>query len=165
MSSGNDDTTTLSAQACAIYTKHSFLIGVIGAILLALAYPPLGADYLQPQITASWIAVIFIFVLSGLSLKSRELKNAILNLKFNLYVQTFNLGVVSLFVFLVSRALEKGGILEMDLADGMVICACLPMTVNMVIVLTTASGGDEAAAVFNAGEYSLLSCKTEAPYP
>jgi len=38
----------------------------------------------------------------------------------------------------------------------MVICACLPMTVNMVIVLTVASGGSEAAAVFNAAFGSLL---------
>lgn len=43
------------------YAANSFLVGVVCAILLARAYPPLGADYLQPQITATWIAVIFIF--------------------------------------------------------------------------------------------------------
>lgn len=38
----------------------------------------------------------------------------------------------------------------------MVIGACLPMTVNMVIVLTKSGGGDEAAAVFNAAFGNLI---------
>ena len=43
------------------YFSNSLLCLVAIAILLAYAYPPLGAEYLQPKITASWIAVIFIF--------------------------------------------------------------------------------------------------------
>ena len=46
---------------CKFYAANSFLILVICAILLAYAYPPLGAVYLAPQITATWIAVMFIF--------------------------------------------------------------------------------------------------------
>jgi hypothetical protein len=46
---------------CHVYAKNSFLILVVLAVLLALAYPPLGAVYLAPEITATWIAVIFIF--------------------------------------------------------------------------------------------------------
>ena len=38
----------------------------------------------------------------------------------------------------------------------MIICACLPMTINMVIVLTKSSGGDEAAAVFNAAFGNMI---------
>jgi hypothetical protein len=40
---------------------YDFLIGLIVVIVLAKAYPPLGAKYLKPQITATWIAVIYIF--------------------------------------------------------------------------------------------------------
>ena len=40
--------------------------------------------------------------------------------------------------------------LPQSLADGMTICASLPITVNMVLVLTKSAGGDEAAAIFNA---------------
>jgi len=43
-----------------------------------------------------------------------------------------------------TNALSEG------LGDGMVICSCLPLTVNSVFVLTKSSGGDEAAAIFNA---------------
>jgi hypothetical protein len=46
---------------CKFYMNNDFLILVLCAILLAKAYPPLGADYLQPQITSTWIAVVFIF--------------------------------------------------------------------------------------------------------
>ena len=40
---------------------YDFLIGLMVSILLAKAYPPLGTDYLKPQYTATWIAVIYIF--------------------------------------------------------------------------------------------------------
>lgn len=43
------------------YWDNEFLILIISAIALARAYPPLGAEYLASDITASWIAVIFIF--------------------------------------------------------------------------------------------------------
>ena len=43
------------------YWENEFVILVVIVILLARAYPPLGATYLAPEITATWIAVIFIF--------------------------------------------------------------------------------------------------------
>lgn len=39
--------------------------------------------------------------------------------------------------------------LNYQLADGMVVCSTLPMAINIVVVMTKASDGDEAAAVFN----------------
>lgn len=51
----------LRKRVVAFYFTNEFIILAIVAILLAKAYPPLGAEYLQPQITASWIAVIFLF--------------------------------------------------------------------------------------------------------
>jgi hypothetical protein len=42
------------------YVENQFLIHILGAIALARAYPPFG-DYLFPEITASWIAVMIIF--------------------------------------------------------------------------------------------------------
>lgn len=43
------------------YWDNEFVILIVVVILLARAYPPLGAVYLAPQITATWIAVVFIF--------------------------------------------------------------------------------------------------------
>lgn len=46
---------------CDFYAENEFVVLVVVAICLARAYPPLGADYLQPKITSTWIAVVFIF--------------------------------------------------------------------------------------------------------
>ena len=74
---------------CKIYNNNDFIIQVIIVILLAYAYPPLGADYLQPKITSTWIAVMFIFVLAGLGLKTEGFRKAFKRLPFNLFVQIF----------------------------------------------------------------------------
>lgn len=138
------------------YTANSFLILALCAILLALAYPPLGAEYLAPQITATWVAVIIIFLLSGISLKSEEFAKAFQRLKFNLFVQIFNFAVVSSITFGITRLLVLANALSQSLADGMTICSCVPITVNMVLVLTKSSDGDEAAAVFNAAFGNMM---------
>ncbi|GMI21342.1 hypothetical protein TrCOL_g2408 [Triparma columacea] len=135
---------------------NSLLIGIVGSIGLAAAYPPLGAVYLAPQITATYIAVMYIFLLSGISLKSSELVNALKNYKFNLAVQTFNFMFVSVASWGLSRFLLSVGATSQNLADGLTITSCLPMTINMVIVLTKSSGGDEASAVFNAAAGNLM---------
>ena len=93
--------------------------------------------------------------MAGLGLKTEEFSKALLRLKFNAFVQVFNFGVVSAFVYGVSRGLGQG-VVSKDLADGMVVCASLPMTVNMVLVLTKASGGEEASAIFNAAFGNML---------
>ena len=129
------------------YYKNSLLINFAAAILLAFAAPSVGLA-LAPDITAKWVAVIFIFILTGISLKTKALVKAFSNLKFNAAVQLFNLGILTIIVYYVSRVVISWG-LSKSLGDGMVICAALPMTVNMVIVLTSAANGDEAAAVFN----------------
>jgi hypothetical protein len=43
------------------YEKESLLVEVALAIILAYLYPILGAQYLFPDVTAHWIAVIIIF--------------------------------------------------------------------------------------------------------
>jgi sodium/bile acid cotransporter 7 len=132
------------------YCTYDFPIHILIGIGLAQAYPPLGAEYLKPKITASWVATGIIFFLSGLGLKTNDLlKVAFRRLYFNVFVEGFNFGVVSLIVFGVSRALASSGIIPQPLADGLAMAACLPMSINAVIILTTAANGDEAAAIFH----------------
>jgi sodium/bile acid cotransporter 7 len=147
---------TFWQRVTAFYWTYEFLILVVVAILLAKAYPPLGADYLQPDITATWLAVCFIFLMAGLGLKTQEFSKALQRVWFNLFVQSFNFFVVSSVTFGVSRLLETFDILSTDLADGMVVSACLPMTINMVLVLTKSAGGEEAAAIFNAAAGNMV---------
>jgi solute carrier family 10 (sodium/bile acid cotransporter), member 7 len=148
--------TKLWQQLVAFYWQQEFLIHIILSILLAFAYPPLGAIYLAPQITATWIAVILIFFLAGLSLKTEEFAKAFQRVWFNIFVPLFNFGIVSVLAFGLSRFLLSVNIIPAALADGMVICSTLPLTINTVLVLTKASGGDDAAAVFHSAFGSIL---------
>jgi len=141
---------------CKFYWKNEFLILILLVILLALAYPPLGAIYLAPQITATWIAVLFIFLLAGLGLKTEEFSKASQQFGFNFFIFVYNFGVDSAFVFGVSRLLSHYNVINQDLADGMVITASLPLTINMCVVLTKASGGDEAAAIVNTAMWNMV---------
>ena len=138
------------------YAKNSFLVLVVFAILFAYAYPPLGATYLQPDVTSDWIAVILIFVFSGMGIKTEEFGKAFQRLRFNAYVQLFNFGAVSGIAYGLSRLMLRAGALPSSLADGMVVCSCLPVTVSMVMVLTKSSNGDEASAVFHAAFGNML---------
>lgn len=142
-------TKTFKQKACAFYWQNEFLILVVIFICIAKAYPPLGAEYLRPKITATWVAVILIFLMSGLCLKLSEIGKAFKRVYFNGFVQCYNFLAVSAMGYGVSTALHRMGALSTDLSHGMIICSCLPMTVNMVMVLTTACNGDDAAAIFN----------------
>ncbi|KAL7487686.1 hypothetical protein ACHAW6_013267 [Cyclotella cf. meneghiniana] len=140
----------------AFYAANNFLILIMCAILMAYVYPPLGAVYLAPQITATWIAVVFIFILAGMSIKTEEFSKAFTRFYFNLFVQGFNFGVVSFIVYGLSRVMLSMHALPESLADGMTICASLPISVNAVQVLTKSSGGDEASAIFHAAFGNLV---------
>ncbi|KAL7565436.1 hypothetical protein ACA910_020824 [Epithemia clementina (nom. ined.)] len=135
---------------------YEFLLLILIVICLARAYPPLGAEYVAPQITASWCAVMFIFLYSGLGLKTNDFAKAFQRVDVNAFVQMFNFGFVSAVVFAGTRVLEAANILSTELSDGMVIASCLPMSINMVHVLTDAAGGDDPLAVINAAAGNMI---------
>jgi len=143
-------------KAGRIYHQNSFLILVTCAILLAYAYPPLGAIYVAPQITATWIAVIFIFILAGMGIHTEEFSKALQRVYFNTFVQVYNFMVVSGVVYGFTRFMLHVNALPESLADGMTITSTLSVSVNMGIVLTKLVGGDEAAAVFDAAFGNFL---------
>ena len=146
----------LAKRLYQVYRTYEFLILVLFAIVLARAYPPLGGIYLAPKITAGWIYVCIIFVLAGLGLKTEEFAKAFQRIWFNLYVQIFSFGINSILVYMAARLLVHYGVLQQDLADGMVVCACLPTTINMVIVLTKSANGDEPLAIINAAAGNMV---------
>lgn len=106
--------------------NNQFPLLILLAIILAKACPR-GGGLLQAEITATWIAVIVIFLISGLCLRWGELSNAFQRLYFNAFVQVFNFGVVSITVFGFSRLVEAMGAINSALSDGLVICSCLPV--------------------------------------
>mmetsp|Transcript_28619 Transcript_28619/g.33265 ORF Transcript_28619/g.33265 Transcript_28619/m.33265 type:complete len:419 (+) Transcript_28619:142-1398(+) len=156
----NDDDTTQhlswKENLWHFYKNESLLVEVAFAILLAYAYPRLGADFLFPDVTAHWIAVIIIFFLSGFSLKLHELSSAASNTKFNVFVIVFNFLGVSLVVNFVAKFFFDNEIVSEDLMKGMIICSCLSMPTNMMVVLAVGGKGDEAVALFLATVMNLM---------
>ena len=139
------------------YVQNSFMVNVIIVIAIARAHASLTTKSYEDVLSIlAIIAVIWIFLFTGLGLRTRELVKALKNYKFNAFVQLFNLGLLPVAIWATSRVLIDIKVLSTPLANGVAVCAFLPMTVNMVIVLTKSSGGDEAAAVFNSACGNLL---------
>lgn len=139
-----------------LYDRETLLIEVFVVIFLAYIYPPLGAYYLFPEITAHWIAVIAIFFLSGFALKLTELGVAAKNTKFNAFVILFNFLCISSVVKYVAKYFYHAKLISEDLMKGMVICSCLSMPTNLMVVLTVSSKGDPATALFLATVMNLM---------
>ena len=69
----------MTPAAMRFLVKNWFLIGLFCAILFAKIEPRIGkkGGILMPEITIKYFAVSLIFLNSGLSLKTEELKHAI----------------------------------------------------------------------------------------
>lgn len=107
---------------------------------------------LRPELFIGSYGVTAIFLLSGLSLKLAELARAASNVRLNAAIQLATFGA---WPFLVGLPLARGiarcapGLLPAPLLEGVLILTCLPTTVNMCMILTSASGGSVATALCN----------------
>src|SRR3546814_61173 len=140
------------------FANEQFLIlGAIVAVAVAAAYPPLGRSEgpLVPSMTTGTVAVAIVFFVSGLTLRSSELKDAALYVKFNSYVQLFNLVFIPAVVFALAQLMLAGGF-ERELVDGLIIMACVPTTISMSVVMTKSAKGNESAAILNSSAGNLL---------
>ena len=135
--------------------KNFFLLGMFVAVGFARVFPALGKNggVLRPELFIGKFGVTMIFLLSGLSLELSELKQAASSFKLNTMVQ---LVTFAAWPFLVGLPLTQAfatflpGVFPKPLLDGLLILTCLPTTVNMCIILTSASGGNVASSLWNA---------------
>jgi solute carrier family 10 (sodium/bile acid cotransporter), member 7 len=132
-----------------------FLLSLIGVLVLAALYPPLGAKsgILYPQLTNK-IGVALIFLLHGIGLSFAALKAGTLHWRLHLLVQTCTFllfPVLGLALFFGAAAW-----LSPELRLGLFFLCALPSTVSSSVALTAAAGGNVAAALFNATISSLI---------
>jgi sodium/bile acid cotransporter 7 len=134
--------------------KNFFLLGMVVAVSFARAFPELGrtGGVLRPELFIGNWGVTCIFLLSGLSLELSELTEAASNHKLNSLVQLITFGAWPLVGLSLTHALRTfaPGLLPPALLEGLLILTCLPTTVNMCILLTSACGGNVASALCNA---------------
>jgi len=131
--------------------KYWFLVGIALAIWFAYLVPNFGKKdgWIHSEYTIKYGAISMIFLLSGLTLKTKELKRALFQFRLHLFVQSFNLVFIPLFIFALVQLLKLFS-LDSLLAIGFVSLGCLPTSISSCIVLTKNAMGNEAAALFNA---------------
>lgn len=78
-----------------VFISNGLLAMMMLCTIVAWIFPKLGAVYVQPEISASWIAVVIIFFINGLSMDTAKIIHAAENIKFNTFIQLFNFVFVS----------------------------------------------------------------------
>lgn len=137
--------------------QNWFLLGIFVVITCANLMPSVGAKGgpLVPEITVKYLAVSFIFFNSGLSLRTEDLKSALLHVRLHIFVQTFTLAFVPCVVWALVQVLSSTS-LDVGLLQGLQVVGCMPPPVSSAVILTKAVGGNEAAAIFNSAFGSFL---------
>eukprot|EP00472_Partenskyella_glossopodia_P001141 CAMPEP_0197542652 /NCGR_PEP_ID=MMETSP1318-20131121/67818_1 /TAXON_ID=552666 /ORGANISM="Partenskyella glossopodia, Strain RCC365" /LENGTH=385 /DNA_ID=CAMNT_0043101929 /DNA_START=549 /DNA_END=1706 /DNA_ORIENTATION=+ len=135
-----------------------FILAVFVSILLAKLNPSIGVKGgpLKPEITVKYFGVGAIFLMSGLGLKTEELKKAAMALDLHATIQGFSLLVTPLIVCTVAGFLETSFLAGQNASKdvlsfimGIKVLSCLPPPVSTGLILTKAVEGNEAAAIFN----------------
>ncbi|KAG1138983.1 hypothetical protein G6F37_002444 [Rhizopus arrhizus] len=145
--------------AWALFLKYWFLLGLLIAIILAIQFPNVArkGGYIRAEWTIKWGAVIVIFLISGLSLRTKILAATILRVRLHLLIQIINLILIPFFVFGLVILFFK---LHMDISSlllvGVVIAASTPTTVSSNVVMTKNAKGNEASALMNAALGNVL---------
>ena len=140
------------------WKQYFFLIGLVVVIGLSVPFNHIGYKEgpLQPKITASWISIIIIFLISGLSIKTKELKRVLLFWDLNIFVHFYTYIFYPLIGFVLVLVLKSGTNMSDELLNGLLICLCLPTTISSAVVLTINSQGNEAASIINTTFSNLL---------
>lgn len=136
--------------------KHWFIAGVVMAIALAAAYPPMGkkGGPLAPEVTVKYLVVSLIFFNSGISLRASELTAAVKNLKLYAVVQGFSMMLVPAGMSLLAPLARYA--FSDDIVEGLLVLGCMPPPVSSAVILTKSVGGNEAGAILNSTLGSFL---------
>lgn len=131
-----------------ILFRHGFLFGLLGAVVLAFLFPEWGAK--EGPLRAGLLAqagVFLIFLLQGLSLRTREMARGLGNLRLHGLVQAWIFLVGGGFLLAVAFVLR--GTPLAPLADGFIFLALLPTTISSAVAFTATAGGNTAGAIVN----------------
>eukprot|EP01084_Bolivina_argentea_P242463 406736_1 len=136
--------------------KYFFLIGLLIIVVIAWFFPEPGASngILKPEITSSWIVVILIFFVNGITVQTKQLTQAaqywqlMIVVQFFIYIWFPFIGYI-IFLIFYDNVIINGDTFNEALLDGLVILCCIPTTIAASIVYTQSSGGNEAAAIIN----------------
>ncbi|KAG9072058.1 hypothetical protein KI688_006280 [Linnemannia hyalina] len=144
-------------KAWDIWMKNWFLLGLVIVIILARYFPGWGrtGGPIRPEYSVKYGITSCIFLLSGLSLKTRDLLISAMNYRAHLMVQITSFIIIPLIVKAITSLL---GLTSMNakLLAGMAVTSATPTTISSNVVMTANSNGSESLALFNAAFGNLL---------
>jgi solute carrier family 10 (sodium/bile acid cotransporter), member 7 len=133
----------------------TFLLLLIGAVILAYVYPYPGTD--ESPLPLNEIAsygVSFIFFFYGLRLSPEKLRAGLSNWRLHLVIHLTTFGLFPLLVLAGYAAFARPSTELVWM--GTFYLAALPSTVSSSVVMVSIAGGNLPAAIFNASISSLI---------
>jgi sodium/bile acid cotransporter 7 len=142
-------------KTLARFGLDAFLLGLIGAVVLAVVWPDLGRSggLIHLDLFTNY-GVAVVFLLYGLTLSAERLKAGLLNWRLHLLVQGATFLLFPLLVWGLGHL--AGGRVSDELKLGFFYLAASPSTISSSVAMTSIAKGNVAGAVFNASLSSLI---------
>jgi len=138
--------------------SNGFLLGLIGAVILAFLFPAPGArgGWLHPGLINNF-GVSLILFLQGLSLALEKIRRGAGNWRLHVVIQSFTFAVFPLAGFALDGIVPHLWPTEPEgIRYGILYLCVLPSTVSTSVVLTSVARGNTAGALFNAALSNIL---------
>ncbi|KAF9908274.1 hypothetical protein BX616_000196 [Lobosporangium transversale] len=144
-------------KAWDLWMKNWFLLGLVVVIILARYFPGWGrtGGPLRPEYSVKYGITACIFLLSGLSLKTKDLLTSAMNYRAHLLIQLTSFIAIPLVVKAIT-ALVGLSSFNVTLLAGMAVTSATPTTISSNVVMTANANGNESLALFNAALGNLL---------
>eukprot|EP00835_Amoeboradix_gromovi_P005312 NODE_488_length_7780_cov_0.211691.p2 type:complete len:422 gc:universal NODE_488_length_7780_cov_0.211691:2526-3791(+) len=131
--------------------RQWLVLGLIVTILFAYLVPNLGKNngYLKTNLWTNSLAIVLIFLISGLSIQSQILRDALYKVHLHVLIQLINLGLIPLYTFGLVYLLELTNSIDKLLLEGILVLSVMPATVSTCIVYTQLAKGNTALAIID----------------
>jgi solute carrier family 10 (sodium/bile acid cotransporter), member 7 len=145
----------MKARRLSVNSAYVFVLLLAAAVALAWIFPDPGAKggWLRTDVSTR-VGVFLIFVMQGLALPTREVREGLVQYRLHAAIQAFIFAFIPALVYLA--LLLSQGLFPYDLYVGFLFLAVVPTTISTSIVFTTEAGGASAVALFNASLANIL---------
>jgi len=140
------------------WRNHGFLLGLVGAVVLAFLFPAAGArgGALQPELVNNGGIALILF-LQGLSLALEKIKSGAGNWRLHGLIQAYTFVIfplAGLALNALTTVLWPGE--PEAIRQGFLYLCVLPSTISTSVVLTAVARGNTAGALFNAALSNIV---------
>lgn len=134
------------------WKKFWFLFGLALVLICSYLNPDIAktGGWIRSEWTIKYGCVIFIFFLSGLGLKTKDLTKEILHLRLHFFIQIFSFLLFPLMMSLFCYLFQRFDIIHRMILIGLILLGSTSTTISSNVVMTKNANGNECAALVNA---------------